>query len=302
MLVANHREIPAGLIVDEVMGFRRFYESEFSADLPPTLLRCERYLAGAFRRGAEVWPVFSVRALLESPAVPAGRGVLSRRPDPTRDGDDMTNRIDAARLQPMLLGVALVAALLAAVALLLSGRAMQQQAQLREHMSSLTALAQNIPLQAGAAVRGSAPAFDALAASRARLERVIDEIDAGKSAVGLLSSPSARVLGSERGWPALLEQSQAVLDGRDAALQAQKAAASVREATPAVAVDGSRCAEGDGSRPSRCRESQLRALRAARAGDRPGPHRACRRHGRGRGGVAPPHRQPRVHGRRSRRA
>jgi twitching motility protein PilI len=67
VLVANHREIPAGLVVDEVMGFRRFYESEFSADLPPTLLRCERYLAGAFRRGAEVWPVFSVKTLLESP-------------------------------------------------------------------------------------------------------------------------------------------------------------------------------------------------------------------------------------------
>lgn len=67
VLLANHREIPAGLVVDEVMGFRRFYDSEFSADLPPTLLRCERYLAGAFRRGAEVWPVFSVRALLESP-------------------------------------------------------------------------------------------------------------------------------------------------------------------------------------------------------------------------------------------
>lgn len=66
VLVANHREIPAGLLVDEVMGFRRFYEGEFSADLPPTLLRCERYLAGAFKRGAEVWPVFSVRNLLES--------------------------------------------------------------------------------------------------------------------------------------------------------------------------------------------------------------------------------------------
>jgi twitching motility protein PilI len=66
VLSVNHREIPAGLIVDEVMGFRRFYESEFAADLPPTLLRCERYLAGAFKRGTEVWPVFSVRHLLES--------------------------------------------------------------------------------------------------------------------------------------------------------------------------------------------------------------------------------------------
>ena len=54
----------AGLVGDEVLGFRRFYESEFSADLPPTLLRCERYLAGAFRRGAEVWPVFSVATTL----------------------------------------------------------------------------------------------------------------------------------------------------------------------------------------------------------------------------------------------
>jgi twitching motility protein PilJ len=144
----------------------------------------------------------------------------------------MTNRIDAARLQPLLLGVALVAALLAALALLLTGRAMQQQSQLREHMASLTSLSQNIPLQAGAAVRGSAPAFDALVASRARLERVIDEINAGKSAVGLLASPSARVLGGENGWAALLEQSQAVLDGRQAALQAQKAAADVRETTP----------------------------------------------------------------------
>ena len=79
VLVANHREIPAGLVVDEVMGFRRFYESEFSADLPPTLLRCERYLAGAFKRGAEVWPVFSVRAPAREPAVPAGGGLVSRR-------------------------------------------------------------------------------------------------------------------------------------------------------------------------------------------------------------------------------
>ncbi len=152
----------------------------------------------------------------------------------------MTNRIDAARMQPLLLAVALVAALLAALALLLTGRAMQQQSQLREHMASLTSLSQNIPLQAGAAVRGSAPAFDALAASRTRLGRVIDEINAGKSAVGLLATPSARVLGSENGWPALLEQSQAVLDGREAALQAQQAAADVREKTPEMLTAAAR--------------------------------------------------------------
>jgi twitching motility protein PilJ len=146
----------------------------------------------------------------------------------------MINRLDAARAQPVLLGVALASALLAALALLLSGRALTQQAQLREHVAVLASLSQNIPLQAGAAVRGSAPAFDALADSRARLERVLNEIDAGKSAVGLLASPSARLLGGENGWPALLEQSQAVLDGRDAALKAQRAAAGVRDLTPQV--------------------------------------------------------------------
>jgi twitching motility protein PilI len=65
ILVANHREIPAGLIVDEVLGFRRFVETEFSGDAPPTVVRCDRYLAGAFRRGAEQWPVLSLRAMLE---------------------------------------------------------------------------------------------------------------------------------------------------------------------------------------------------------------------------------------------
>ena len=66
VLVANHREVPAGLLVDEVQGFRRFSDGEFSATLPPTIARCERYLAGAFRRGVDTWPVFSLRTLLES--------------------------------------------------------------------------------------------------------------------------------------------------------------------------------------------------------------------------------------------
>lgn len=67
VLVAHHREVPAGLLVDEVMGFRRFADAEFTATVPPTILRCERYLAGAFKRSTESWPVFSLRSLLESP-------------------------------------------------------------------------------------------------------------------------------------------------------------------------------------------------------------------------------------------
>jgi len=64
----HHREIPAGLLVDEVLGFRRFAENEFTGDAPPTVARCERYLAGAFRRGHEQWPVLSLRAVLEGSA------------------------------------------------------------------------------------------------------------------------------------------------------------------------------------------------------------------------------------------
>ena len=68
VVVVNHRDIPAGLLVDEVLGFRRFAEGEFSGEAPPTVARCERYLAGAFRRVNEQWPVLSLRTILESTA------------------------------------------------------------------------------------------------------------------------------------------------------------------------------------------------------------------------------------------
>jgi twitching motility protein PilI len=68
IVVVNHRDIPAGLMVDEVLGFRRFAETEFNAEPPPTVIRCDLYLAGAFRRGGEVWPVLNLKTLVESPS------------------------------------------------------------------------------------------------------------------------------------------------------------------------------------------------------------------------------------------
>ncbi len=67
VIVANHRDVPAGFLVDEVLGFRRFGDAEFSGTAPQTLLGCDNYLAGAFRRGAEQWPVLSLRLLVENP-------------------------------------------------------------------------------------------------------------------------------------------------------------------------------------------------------------------------------------------
>lgn len=68
VLVVQHREVPVGLLVDEVLGFRRFPESAFEPVPPPTLIRCEHYLAGVFRSEGEGWPVFGLRRLVESPA------------------------------------------------------------------------------------------------------------------------------------------------------------------------------------------------------------------------------------------
>jgi twitching motility protein PilI len=65
ILVANNRDVPAALIVDEVLGFRRFASKEYTGEWAPTILRCDRYMAGAYRRSSEVWPVFDLQALLE---------------------------------------------------------------------------------------------------------------------------------------------------------------------------------------------------------------------------------------------
>jgi len=142
----------------------------------------------------------------------------------------MTNRIDASRLQPALVLIALAATVIAALALLASGHAARQQARVDTHAATLAALAQNIPLQAGAAVRGSAPAFDALAESGASLERVLGEIETGRAA----------------GWATLREQTQAVLDGRQAVLDAQRAAGAVRELTPQLLAAAAYVSRGAG--------------------------------------------------------
>jgi twitching motility protein PilI len=68
VLVVNHRDVPAGFLVDEVLGFRRFAETEYVAAPPPTLVRCERFLAGSFRRGSDSWPVLSLKKLVEHPS------------------------------------------------------------------------------------------------------------------------------------------------------------------------------------------------------------------------------------------
>ena len=62
----NHREIPAGLVVDEVLGFRRFVEAEFTDTWPETAVRCDRFLKGAYKRSDDIWPIFNLFNFIES--------------------------------------------------------------------------------------------------------------------------------------------------------------------------------------------------------------------------------------------
>jgi twitching motility protein PilI len=66
VISVNHREVPAGLVVDEVLGFRRFAEHEFTDRWPDTIVRCERFLKGAYRRNEERWPIFDLFDFVES--------------------------------------------------------------------------------------------------------------------------------------------------------------------------------------------------------------------------------------------
>ncbi len=66
VISVNHRDVPAGLVVDEVQGFRRFMDSEFIEKWPQTAVRCDRYVSGAYQRGQDTWPIFGLYDLLES--------------------------------------------------------------------------------------------------------------------------------------------------------------------------------------------------------------------------------------------
>ena len=66
VISVNHREVPAGLVVDEVLGFRRFMDSELTDVWPETVVRCDRFLSGAYHRNDDTWPVFNQIDFVES--------------------------------------------------------------------------------------------------------------------------------------------------------------------------------------------------------------------------------------------
>ncbi|MEW6646097.1 MAG: chemotaxis protein CheW [Pseudomonadota bacterium] len=67
ILVVRHKGISAGLMVDEVLGLKHFYEEEFSAESGAGEPAFARYLHGSYRQEGDIWPVFSMAALVDSP-------------------------------------------------------------------------------------------------------------------------------------------------------------------------------------------------------------------------------------------
>jgi len=48
------------------LGFRRFSDHEFTDSRPKTVVRCDRFLTGAYERGEDTWPVFNLFDFIES--------------------------------------------------------------------------------------------------------------------------------------------------------------------------------------------------------------------------------------------
>ncbi len=64
VLVLASRDVPTGMLVDEVIGFRRFDSTDYTDETPVTALSCENYVNGGYRRDDETWPHFSLTELL----------------------------------------------------------------------------------------------------------------------------------------------------------------------------------------------------------------------------------------------
>lgn len=65
VVAINHDEIPAGLLVDEVRGFRRFHRDEMRTGNAPAPAFAP-FVTGVFERGEERWYVMDLMRLAES--------------------------------------------------------------------------------------------------------------------------------------------------------------------------------------------------------------------------------------------
>lgn len=68
VLVVEHGGVTAGLMVDEVLGMRHFFEEEDrAAQLPVAVDTLRNYLVGAFSQAGQLWGVFDMHRLIQDP-------------------------------------------------------------------------------------------------------------------------------------------------------------------------------------------------------------------------------------------
>lgn len=66
VLWVNHQEIPAGLVVDAVKGFRRFSNAEQSDEMQSFEASFKPFVKGGYKQNDEIWNVIDFVALVES--------------------------------------------------------------------------------------------------------------------------------------------------------------------------------------------------------------------------------------------
>lgn len=68
VIVVNHPDIPAGLLVDQVVGFRRFTPADAGVEIGELPESLSPFLLGTYGRDDEKWAVLGLRDLVESEA------------------------------------------------------------------------------------------------------------------------------------------------------------------------------------------------------------------------------------------
>ena len=67
VLVIRRGELNCGLLVDEVMGLRHFFEEEKLGSATDVTGKLQNFLEGAYRQGEQTWGIFSSRKLADNP-------------------------------------------------------------------------------------------------------------------------------------------------------------------------------------------------------------------------------------------
>lgn len=66
ILVASHKGLAAGLLVDEILGQKHFMDEMRAKESPDIGEQAANFLQGVFRDSGDSWCVFSLHSLLES--------------------------------------------------------------------------------------------------------------------------------------------------------------------------------------------------------------------------------------------